>query len=277
MGDQKNMNFENVQNHLPIQFNPTFAKLGERDWRESLGAAVLKTDEEAIWEIMAEQLNNDEAHSTLASMVSRMAYQHAGKNMYCELFMMPVIAPPGCKIVNSADVWKAVRSTANEALVQWFRKDVALTIFDGIMPMDWITTWRPKIIRDHLNRLLPGNERLKAEFLTENIDLPDDAPRLGFVAIACSSRNGWPDIPDANTLRDKRLMDVILRALQISAPTEGHAMAPIPKVLAPERLQFAITDGISSWLMQLHDTVGIESWALMPSHTTPDVVKVTMC
>jgi hypothetical protein len=112
--------------------------------------------------------------------------------------------------------------------------------------------------------------------MTEQVSLPDEAPRLGFVVIGRSTQKGWRELPSANGLMDKRLKDVVKYCLQIQAPTPPSFMAPAPIVLVPERIQFSITDGISLWLNKLNETVGIEGWMVMPSLAARDVVKVTL-
>lgn len=270
------MKFENTQNPLNLDLRPTPLNLGRQDWRVPLDGAIPPTGEEAIWEGLSSQQNDGAAHAALVNMVSRLTYQRAGINIYCELFMMPVLAPAGGLLIQEKEVWLSVRPTARDALIKWLNKEVALTIFEGILPMDWITTWRPQMIRSHLNRLLPGSERLTCEFPSTKIDLPQDAPRLGFVVMAYSSRTAWPGIPEACTLRDQRLTDVIRYALQMSQPNLTSDRAPVPLVLLPDRLQFSVTAGIVCWLMRLHETIGIEGWALVPSHATPDRVQITI-
>lgn len=276
MGPYRNMTFKETENYRDDGLSAATGEWSNESWRDALDVAVRETNEPAIWSILASQQNSDEAHEALANLVGRMAYSHGEKNIFCELFMMPIITEHGCNVINQKDVWKCVRQTTRDALRSWFSKEVGFTLFEGILPMDWITTWRPKILRDHLNRMLPGSAHLSAEFLTENIDLPDHAPKLGFVTMACSSMRGWPEVPEVNASMDKRLKDVVRHALQISVMTPSSMMAPVPTVLPPERLQFSITDGISLWLMKLHEAVGIASWTVMPSIANPDVVKITL-
>ena len=49
-----------------------------------------------------------------------------------------------------------------------------------------------------------------------------------------------------------------------------------PLVLAPERVQFAITDGIVLWLMKLHAMFPILGWTVSQSIAASDVVKFTL-
>lgn len=247
-----------------------------KSWLDQLDEAVSNVDEQAIWRLMDQQSSSEAAHEALTSMVSRLAYVHQDKNTYCELFMMPVVTMQGCNVIDNQAVWKGVRNQVREALGSWFNDDGRTTLFDDIAPMDWITTWSPGVLRAHLERLIPGSGRIKATFPTSQIALPDEAPRLGFVVIGRTTHKGWRELPTANGLMDKRLKDVVKFCLQIQAPTPSSYMAPAPIVLTPERVQFAIADGVALWLNKLHESVGIEGWTVMPSLTARDVVKVTL-
>ena len=127
-----------------------------KSWIDRLDEAVSNTDEPAIWRLMDEQSGNDSAHEALTSLVSRLAYVHHERNVFCELFMLPVIAMQGCNVIDNAQVWKGVRNQVREALGRWFNDDGRATLFDDIAPMDWVTTWRPGVLRAHLERLIPG-------------------------------------------------------------------------------------------------------------------------
>lgn len=247
-----------------------------KSWIDQLDEAVSNTDESAIWRLMDEQSSNESAHEVLTSMVSRQAYVYQERPVFCELFMMPVITMQGCDVINNPQVWKGVRNQVREALGSWFNDDGRTTLFDDITPMDWVTTWRPGVLRAHLERLMPGSSKVRASFTTEQISLPDMAPRLGFVVIGRSTHRAWRDLPASNGLMDKRLKDVVKYCLQIQAQTPSSYMAPAPIVLLPERIQFAVTDGVALWLNKLNETVGIEGWTVMPSLTARDVVKVTL-
>jgi hypothetical protein len=249
---------------------------GMKSWVDQLDAAVSSTDEPTIWRLMDEQSSNDAAHEALTNMVSRLAYVDQGNNVFCELFMLPVITQQGCNVIEKAEVWKAIRNQIRETVGHWFNDDGTTTIFDGIAPMDWVTTWRPGVLRAHLEKLIPGKGKVQASFTTEEVSLPDNAPRLGFIIVGRSTRRGWRELPPANALMDKRLREVIKYCLQIHAPTPSNYMAPEPIVLTPERVQFSVTDGVALWLNKLNEAVGIEGWTVMPSLAARDVVKITL-
>jgi hypothetical protein len=252
------------------------AQSDSKSWFDKLDDAVARTDEPAIWRLMEEQSSQEGVHDTLASLVSRMAYVYGETNVYSELLMMPIVTMPGCDIMNNAMVWQGVRHQMSSALARWFNDDGKTTLFDAITPMDWITTWRPSILRAHLTRLVPNAPNSNVTFETSTIALPDDAPRLGFVVIGRTSNKGWRELPNANPLMDQRLKDVVKHCLQIQAPTPAGLMAPEPIVLTPERIPYAIADGVSLWLNKLHECVGIDGWTVMPSGVSNDVVKITL-
>jgi hypothetical protein len=267
---------QQTENTIEYMEVDTTAAPNQKSWIDQLDEAVSNTDEPAIWRLMDEQSSNDSAHEALTSMVSRLAYAHQERTVFCELFMLPVITLQGCNVINDTQVWKGVRNQVREALGNWFNDDGRTTLFDDIAPMDWVTTWRPGVLRAHLERLIPGIGKVRASFTTEQVLLPDEAPRLGFVVIGRSTHKGWRELPSSNGSMDKRLKDVVKYCLQIQAPSPSSFMAPAPIVLVPERIQFAITDGISLWLSKLNETVGIAGWTVMPSLATRDVVKVTL-
>src|SRR5438105_11502027 len=109
-----------------------------KNWIDRLDEAVSNTDEPAIWRLMDEQSGNDSAHEALTSLVSRLAYVHQERNVFCELFMLPVITMQGCNLIDNAQVWKGVRNQVREALGSWFNDDGRTTLFDDIAPMDWV-------------------------------------------------------------------------------------------------------------------------------------------
>lgn len=277
ISNQIAVNIENTYTEQPSWNLDALNGTDQESWLAALNSAISATDEGAIWEIMHGQQHNDEARDVLASLVSRLAFSHENSNIHCELFMLPVISHPTAEITNNNAIWKSVRETAIEALLKWFPRDNKLVVFEGILPMDWISTWTPKVLRGHLERLLPSaSSNSVVSFETESIDLPIEAPRLGFITMACSRKGDWPGIPDADTQRDHRLKNVLKFALQISTPAQGNSMSNPPTVLTPERVQYAITDGVALWLTQLHDAVGIEGYAVMPSGKAADVVKITL-
>lgn len=246
------------------------------DWRTQLDHAVTAVDEPQIWQIMAGQFENAEAHDTLATLVSRMAYATNSKPAYCEMFMVPILAQADCDVIGDKAVWKSAGGVLRDTIKGWFADNDRTIVFEGINWMDWVTTWSPRILRDHLHRVIPDNPVKTTSFNAARIDLPKNAPRLGFVNLVRVSSRGWPTLPPANALRDNRFKELMRYSLQIAAPSGPTALASAPTVLSPERVQFAIADGVSLWLTQLNEAVGIKGWVLYPHPANPDVMKITM-
>jgi len=247
-----------------------------QDWIADLERAVAGNQEQAIWGVMQHQAHKEEAHEALANMVSRMAYEHRGVDVYSEVFMMPIVAEPGCKIMDMDGAWKIAAARIKQSLGEWFPKGTRVNIFNGIQPMDWVTSWTPSVMRNHLLAMRPGQPRDKTEFVTETITLPDEAPTLGFVVIGLSQPRDWPELPEVDSVRDARFKNVIKHSLQLSMPDVHGRMAAPPAILTPERVQYAVTDGISLWLHRLHESIGITGWMIAPSQNSRDVVYITL-
>ncbi len=249
---------------------------GAGDWLKMLGEAVTNVDEHSIFRILDEQGHKEEAQEALTNMVGRMAYRHDAKNVFSEIFMMPVITSPGCNAIGHESLWKSIRKEIRYSVGTWFELPGTTTIFDNIVPMDQVTTWQPSVLRAHLQRLIPGAGKTHATFPLVQLDLPPDAPRLGFVVIGRSVTSRWPELPAANAAMDKRLKEVVKFCLQYEtkeSPVNGYSE---PIVLTPERIQFAISDGIAVWLQKMSELVGIDGWVIAPSIHSRDVVKVTL-
>jgi len=245
-----------------------------QDWRIRLDEAVHRVDEGEIWQIMATH-QSEQAQSVLADIVSRMAYEHLGKTVYCEIFMMPIIQmAQGTGPIGDAQVWASIHKPVTEAIKRWFPPENQVVLFDNVVPLDWVTTWTPKILRYHLHRLIPNSSRKVVEFVSEDIDLPAHSPRLGFVNMVCTNRYRYPEVPAVDTQRDDRLKSVVKYSIEMATSTIGTTA--LPEVLVPERVQISVADGVCLWLQALNDKVGIEGFALHQSLHTIDVVKVTL-
>jgi hypothetical protein len=238
-------------------------------WQSALGEAITHNDDQRMWEIVSGHADQDEAHEAMATLISRLAYRLGRKVRFNEMFLMPIIQMAGSDVISNESLWKQSSYAISESLDIWLGRDTYKTIFNGIRPFDWVGTWRPHIIRTHLMRTVPGSQIEKVASITENIDCPDDAPRLGFLCMVLTSERGWPGLPQTNSQRDERLKTVVSHVL-----STGPDSAPI--VLAPDRVQFAVTDGVNLWLMSLHEAVGISGWSATPIAQTPDVIKITL-
>lgn len=240
------------------------------EWLTNLNDAIQAGDDHGLWQLLARHGDQVEAHHKLATQVARLAYSVGGKPRFSEMFLVPVIDGPSGRVVEDEAAWKHASFCIGEALDSWLPSKVRKTVFGGVRPYDWVGTWRPGVLRSHLHSTVPGGSVKQATFLTETIELPEEAPRLGFICMVLTAERGWPQLPAADTLRDNRFKAVVGMALQ---PGE---LSECPTVLAPDRMQFAVADGLCLWLHMLHESVPITGWSVTPLAASPDVVKVTL-
>lgn len=237
-------------------------------WLQDLEAAIKTGDDHALWRVMGEHADPHEAHSTLATQVCRLAYRVADRARFSEMFLVPVIQAPGSALLQNPQAWRQADYCIGEAIDSWLPARTRKTVFAGIRPYEWIGTWRPAVVQRHLTSTVPGADRGKVSFLTEKLDLPLEASRLGFISMVLTSEMGWPQLPAADTLRDNRFKKVVAGALQDTPAA--------PTVLAPDHMQYAVADGLCLWLRHLSDEVEVTGWTASPVASTPDVVKVTL-
>jgi hypothetical protein len=88
--------------------------------------------------------------------------------------------------------------------------------------------------------------------------------------MVANTRAAWLKLPSNWDERDARFRAVVASALQVN-PREDA-----PLVHPPERVQFAVADGLCRWLEALHARVPIRGWTVGIQASTPDVVRVSM-
>lgn len=257
-----------MTNQSSLEGQPVLATSIE--WLTNLNDAIQAGDDNGLWQLLEQHGDQVEAHHKLATQIARLAYLVGGKPRFSEMFLVPVIDGPSGRVVDDTAAWKQATYCIGEALDSWLPSKVRKTVFDGIRPYDWVGTWRPAILRSHLHSTVPGGTVKQASFLSENIELPDEAPKLSFICMVLTAERGWPQLPAADTLRDNRFKAVVGMALQ---PRERAEPAT---VLAPDRMQFAVADGLCLWLHMMHQAVPITGWMATPLAASPDVVKVTL-
>lgn len=238
-------------------------------WLADLHAALQLGDDRALWHLVDRHHDPVAAHHNLATMAARMTYRVDGRPRFSEVFLLPVIEFADARVIDDPQAWKQADYCIGDALDGWLASKTRKTVFRGVRPYDWIGSWRPGVLQCHLHSTVPGSELTKLNFVTETIDLPAEAPRLGFVCMVLTSERGWPQLPAVDTLRDNRFKTVVSFALQ-----QGKGRAPI--VLPPDRVQCAAPDGLCLWLHALHQAVPITGWMALPLQASPDVVKITL-
>lgn len=239
-------------------------------WLTDLNQAIQAGNDLDLWRVIEQHRDPVEAHHKLATQVARLAYVVGDRSRFSEMFLVPVIESAGTRLLEEDKLWRQADQCVGEALDSWLPARTRKTVFAGIRPYDWIGTWRPGVLRCHLHSTVPGGLNKKVTFLTETIDCPEDTPLLGFICMVLTSERGWPQLPAADTLRDNRFKSVVAYALQ------SHPKSTPPTVLAPDRMQFSVTDGLCMWLHLLNEAVPIKGWTAAPLAVSPDVVKVTL-
>ncbi len=252
------------------QFASDQERSGSSQWIADLLSALHAGDDHALWQLVDRHHDPAEAHRDLATIAARMAYRIGEKPRFSEVFLLPVIEQPGTAVINEPSLWHEADHCIGEALDAWLAPKTRKTVFRGVRPYDWIGTWRPAVLQCHLHSTIPGSGLEKLNFLTEKIDLPPEAPKLGFVCMVLTCDRGWPQLPPINTLRDNRFKSVVSFALQ-----RGKGGAA-PTVLTPDRVQCAVPDGICLWLLHLNEALPIKGWMALPLQASSDVVKITV-
>ncbi len=239
-------------------------------WLTELNEAIKCGDDQGLWRLLDQHVDPVEAHHKLATQGARLAYIVGDRPRFSEMFVVPIIEAPGTNLLGDDGLWRQADHCIGETLDSWLPPKTRKTVFAGIRPYDWIGTWRPSVLRCHLHSTVPGGQQKKVTFLTETIECPQAAPRLGFICMVLTGDRGWPQLPPADALRDNRFKAVVQYALQQG---EGEFA---PTVLTPDRLQFALTDGLCLWLHMVNHAVSITGWTAAPLAASPDTIKLTL-
>jgi hypothetical protein len=249
------------------------SRTGQVNWLLELDQAITHGDEARLWHAMANLPDQDAATRELADKMPRLAYQQRGKVRLCELFMVPVLTGGDApELFADQRTWKEAANCIMDAVGSWFgRTKSSLTMFPLIRPYDWLGTWKPHVLRSHLIAAMPGHRAAaKTEFLTQAIELPVAAPRLGFITFVATTTGGWVRLPEPDALVDERFKLVVSSILHRSPDVNA------PTVLTPERVQFAVADGLCLWLDRLHQGVGITAWTVALHESSPDILRVSL-
>lgn len=242
----------------------------ELESESEITAALNSRDDERLWESVSRHPNQEHAMRLLAEETPRLAYRRQTTPLFAELFLVPVIERRRDTVLGNAEAWKVAERCISEAVSGWFGKSGRHMIFRGVRPYDWIASWEPSTLRQHLLVNVPGATCDKLEFQCREEALPDCAPRLGFVTLTVTREGGWPQLPLADTLRDIRFRHVVGHALDV-----GPNSSP-PEVLAPDQVSTALANGLCLWIALLHESMPIATWEIAPCSRGMDAVKVTL-
>lgn len=239
-------------------------------WTRDLEEAIGRNDDRAVWQLIALQHDQEDAHDALATRMSRLRYRMAGQMHFAEMFMIPVITE-GSNQPNLKDRtrWMSANYAIHEGLDIWKPRRDKLNLSSGFVPLDQMTLWKSEILRKRLLNTVPGQNHEGVKLVVEDIDLPPGAPRLWFLQFVLTSEESWPRVPVYDLRMDERLQQVVRFAIT------GHG-EDAPFVLPPESVQNSMADGVCMWLLKLSTQIGIKGWSAVPGVSTPDIIKITL-
>jgi hypothetical protein len=250
----------------------TSTEMHARGWGFDMERAITYGDDAGVWRAIACAPDQDVAMQELADRVPRLVYSHRGQAHLSEMFLVPVLASGDAeRLFSDQATWRSAAHCIEDTSRSWFgRTPARIKLFPFVRPYDWLGTWKPSVLRAHLLATVPGQKLPSAEFVTEVIDLPAGAPRLGFLAMVATTADAWLTLPDVDGQHDARFKAVVSSALHHSRNDQP------PQTLTPERVQYAITDGLCRWLQELHAAVRIQGWMVALQPTSPDVLRFTL-
>lgn len=259
---------------LPPYFDqrPPIAK----EIQEAIDGALRANDEGAIWHLMDSFQANEQVLATITDSVYRTKVVKDDSQQHCEIFMVPVICDYIQELGPDNPAWPLVAADLNKTLNLSFEPGMGLALFQGVTPFDSVAAYTPSVWQAHLNRATARAEPAFAKYTSEEIALPPNAPKLGFITMAGIRSNRWPDIQPPSFLSHTRSRTIIQHTLAMALPDACNSSDSMPIVIAAQRAQFAITDGINFWISQLHEKVGILGYVVQPSLQAIDVTKITL-
>lgn len=229
-------------------------------------AALDAADDERLWCAVRQAADEDQLLRVIADEAPRMLHRIRGGPFFSELLLVPVIENVAGEVIGNDASWKRAEQCFADAVRAWQGPTAEHTVFRGVRPYEWIASWEPSALRQHLQAAVRGPRRTLT-FHPEPMALPDGAPRLGFVLLAVGQRKAWPRLPVPDTLRDARFREVAAHALSERGAVE---------VLAPDQVSAALADGLCLWLAKLHEAVQITDWDLSPHSSRHDAVRVSL-
>lgn len=250
--------------------DPRSSRSNELDAERKVIAALDSGEEERLWEEVRRSWDEDRLMQVLAEEAPRMTHRFRRGLRFSELLLVAVVERDRGAVVGNTAAWKTAEPCLADALGTWLGGPRNHTVFRQVMPYEWIAAWGPSIFREHLTPRVPPCASNRITFHPEQVMLPDEAPRLGFIVLSVTSEKGWPALPVPNTLRDARFRDVVGHAFGAGAESSAAV------VLAPDQVSAALADGVCLWLAMLHDVIGITAWDMSPCASHPDAVRVSL-
>jgi hypothetical protein len=180
----------------------------------------------------------------------------SGLTLSHELWAVPFVTADNC-IYRDTEKQSLLQSQLKQSLRQRVGAGIHLSFFTGLVPMDWICAWDPKVLRAYLHRLRPGGTKITLPFEFRKAALPDNAPQLGFFLFTVSL-NGQRE--GSNSL--------IL--------TTPRAISCISGWGKPSYIGEAIVDGLVEWILAMHLAFGICCWDVNVCPKDSDRVQLSL-
>jgi hypothetical protein len=238
-------------------------------WASALREALREEDDERYLDLIRETRGNTEASAVITNELARIVYGTArGDRTFAELMMMPVIQHGARSLIEDDHKWQPAHLVIEDALRQWMPPTTRLVMFQSVLGYHHIAAWSPVVIRRHLHSSIPGYRVGRVSVIDQPLDLPPDAPRLGFVRFIASSTTGWLELPPPELARDTALREQCEFAFQASREAQL-------RFHTPQRAQFALRKGVMAWLTALHDFSPITGW-MTSLDPNPDAVRISL-
>lgn len=255
------MNPNSLANKLAIAAEPWVA----------LDQAISACEEPALWKAVAAFQDREAALQELAIKLPRLAYQHRRTVYLTELLLCPfIVSGLPTRGFNDED-WRVSSFLITEAVNQWFSGTRAsVRVMSGFRTYERISSWKPHVLREHLLAAVPGRPRGQVEFTSPLPNLPVGAPRLAFIAILATCKDGWIKLPRVGAEEDLRFRD------RIAAAVHHHSPLNPPIALTPMHMHESVGEGLGRWLDELHVTSPVAGWKADLEQRGDDIVRITL-
>lgn len=167
-------------------------------------AALDSANDESLWHWLRQHPDEDRLLQVVAEEAPRLAHRQRGAPRFSALQLVPVIERHRGAVIGNTEIWKGAEQCVSDALRVWQGQAGRNTVFRGVQPYEWIAAWEPSMLREYLLAAAPGASCRRLTFHPAPLDIPHEAPRLGFIVVAVTHDKGWPQLPPPDTLSDAR-------------------------------------------------------------------------
>jgi hypothetical protein len=252
-------------------------------WQSQLMDAYDSGDEHGIWAVLRTCPDEEGIYDTFAGIANRKTYQVDAQYHYSEMIWVPILLRGDqSSVLNDLkalpfELQKGMRDQMQSwmNLAEDSQELQELKLFNSVVSYDWICTWSLQMMASHFSASIPGALRQQPVFAPIEMNVPTDAPQLGFLVSTLIRQQGWPVLPDGSV---EQASDLHLREFISATLNMANGMDPeIPvQVLRPGRTHEALTQGVCHWLMALHDNRTILNWDALKADEDHIVVSLLL-